>query len=385
MATALGRGGHLPGRRRRPPAPLVRAHHVPLSLRARPHGSRPELHLRRPPRPAPDHAGVRGALSLRVRLLRPPCRKRGDPDRHPSARLHRRPHRRAEGVDHLARRRLRLATRDPQPRSRVHEVEPAHLREVPRGRSRLPRQRPGQLVPGMPDRARQRAGPRGRHLRALGRPGGKARSRAVVLRDHPLRRRAARGSRRPRLARAGEGHAAQLDRPLGGRRVRPRRRGPRRLRRARPAGPAGLHHPARHLLRHDLRGGRPRASACRRAHHPRAPRGGRGAASAAPRPPPTSSASPSRARRASPSAAPSPARPSSTPSPAPRSPSTSRTTSSWATAPARSWRCPPRTTATGTSPGPTGCPSCAPSSPPRDSRSTAAPTAARAWRTPATA
>ena len=47
---------------------------------------------------------------------------------------------------------------------------------------------------------------------------------------------------------------------------------------ARAAGPAGLHHPTRHLLRHDLRGGRPRAPAGRRAHHARARRGGRGPA-----------------------------------------------------------------------------------------------------------
>ena len=48
-----------------------------------------------------------------------------------------------------------------------------------------------------------------------------ARPRAVVLPDHRLRRRAAGRPRRPRLARAGQDHAAQLDRPLRGRRVRP--------------------------------------------------------------------------------------------------------------------------------------------------------------------
>ena len=85
--------------------------------------------------------------------------------------LHRGPHRRAEGVDHLARRRLRLAPRDPQPRPRVHQVEPGHLPAAAGRRPGLPGQRPGQLVPGLPDRAGQRAGAARRHLRALRRRG----------------------------------------------------------------------------------------------------------------------------------------------------------------------------------------------------------------------
>ena len=50
-------------------------------------------------------------------------------------------------------------------------------------------------------------------------------------------------------------------------RVRPGGRGPRRLRRTGAAGPAGVHHPSRHLVRHDLRRRRPRAPAGRRADH----------------------------------------------------------------------------------------------------------------------
>ena len=42
----------------------------------------------------------------------------------------------------------------------------------------------GQLVPGVPDGAGQRAGAGRRHVRALGRPGRQARPRAVVLPDH---------------------------------------------------------------------------------------------------------------------------------------------------------------------------------------------------------
>ena len=53
-----------------------------------------------------------------------------------------------------------------------------------------------------------------------------------------LRRRAARRPRRPRVARAGQGHAAQLDRPLRGRRVRPPRGGPTRPGRSGSSPPA---------------------------------------------------------------------------------------------------------------------------------------------------
>ena len=60
---------------------------------------------------------------------------------------------------------------------------------------RLSRHRQGQLGPGRPDRARQRAGDRRPRL-ALGRAGRAARAAAVVLQDHRLRRRAARRARR---------------------------------------------------------------------------------------------------------------------------------------------------------------------------------------------
>ena len=111
-------------------------------------------------------------------------------------------------------------------------------------RPRLPRQGPGQLVPGLPDRAGQRAGAGRRHLRALRRPGRQARSRAVVLPDHRLCRRAAGRSRRPRLAGAGQDHAAQLDRPVRRRRVRPAGRGARRLGRQ-DRSPSGCSPPGR--------------------------------------------------------------------------------------------------------------------------------------------
>ena len=96
---------------------------------------------------------------------------------------------------------------------------------------------------------------------------------------------------------------------------------------ARAAGPAGLHHPPGHLVRHDLRGGRPRAPAGRRADHARPRRRGRGPAGPGGGRAPTSSGSPSPVRRAWPSGVRSPARRWSTRSPGQRCRSTWPTTS----------------------------------------------------------
>ena len=110
----------------------------------------------------------------------------------------------------------------------------------------------GELGPGRPDRARQRAGDRRPRL-ALRRGGRAARADAVVLQDHRLRAGPARRARPARpLARKGAPHAAQLDRPLRG------PAGPLRARPAtRPDGETrarGLHHPARHAVRRQVPG-----------------------------------------------------------------------------------------------------------------------------------
>ena len=125
-----------------------------------------------------------------------PGRERRHPDRRASPDLHRGPDRRAQGQREAPRCRLRLAARDAQPRPVLHPVEPGHLPAAARGRPGLPRPGAGQLVPGLPDGAGQRAGAGGRDLRALGRPRRPARARAVVLPHHRLRRRAARRARR---------------------------------------------------------------------------------------------------------------------------------------------------------------------------------------------
>ena len=105
--------------------------------------------------------------------------------------------------------------------ARGRDLRPELLRPSAEAVPRLPRRRPGraqevegQLGPGRPDRARQRAGDRRPRL-ALRRGRRAARADAMVPQDHRLFRGAARRARHARpLAGEGAADAAQLDRPL---------------------------------------------------------------------------------------------------------------------------------------------------------------------------
>ncbi len=170
----------------------------------------------------------------------------------------------------------RLDPRDRDPRARVLPLDPVDLPAPVRARARLPARGAGPVVPGGPDRARQRAGDR-RALRALRQRGRVARPRAVVLQDHRVRRPPPRRLRAARvLARARRDDAAQLDRPLRG------RRGDLQVRGARNRLP-GLHDPPRHPLRRDLLRARPGAPRSRAAGR-RAPATRAGSASTSRRP-----------------------------------------------------------------------------------------------------
>ena len=110
---------------------------------------------------------------------------------------------------------------------------------------RLPQGGAGQLVPGRPDRARERAGDQ-RPLRALRRRRRDSQDwSSGSSGSPPTRTQLLDGSRAARLAGADEDDPAQLDRPLRGRRdpLPDRRAGRRR---------AGLHDAARHAVRRDL-------------------------------------------------------------------------------------------------------------------------------------
>ena len=131
-----------------------------------------------------------------------------------------------------------------------------------------------QLVPVVQDRPGQRRG----HARAsasAAAPGSSARTCASgCLRITRYADRLLEDLARVRLARVDAGHAAQLDRPLRGRRGD--------LPPGRPDGLAdhrghqGLHHAPGHALRRDLHGAVARAPAGRAHHHRRAARGGAG-------------------------------------------------------------------------------------------------------------
>ena len=138
----------------------------------------------------------------------------------------------------------------------------------------------------------------------------------------------------------------------------------------------GLHDPARHPLRRDLHGAGARAPARRRAGAGRRlARGHQGRVDRRAPPPRRRPSRPTGARprarttssgrpraRTRPACSPAAGRP--TRSPATASRCSSPTTCSWATAPARSWPCPARTSATGSSRGRSSCRSSAPCSPP---------------------
>ena len=216
----------------------------------------------------------------------------------PPAALHRRADRGAAQLAHPDRRRLRLASPGREPRSRVHVRDPVDLPGAVRRRPGLQGAGTGELVSGLPDRPRERAGHR-RPVRSLGRPGRATRPRAVVLPHHRLRPAAARRPRTARLAREGPDPTAQLDRPVRGRRVRDGRLRRRRHRPGRRIVVPGVHDAARHQLRHDLLRARARASTRRPRSRPTTVRRTSQRSSNRPGTPPRSTGSRPSARSAS--------------------------------------------------------------------------------------
>ena len=109
----------------------------------------------------------------------------------------------------------RLVARDRDLRPELLQPPAEAVPRFPRRRPRRAQEVEGQLGPGRPHRARQRAGDRRARL-ALRRGRRAARADAMVPQDHRLFRGSARRARRARpLAGEGAADAAQLDRPLG--------------------------------------------------------------------------------------------------------------------------------------------------------------------------
>ncbi len=136
-------------------------------------------------------AGLRRAQPDRLGLLRAARRERRHQARRAPGDVHLRQHRDPGRLVPALRHRLRLVAPAAHLRPGVLPLDAVVVPEVPRAGPGLPQGQPGQLVPGRPDRAGQRAGRR-RRLRAVRRRGHQARADPVVLQGHRLRPAAAR-------------------------------------------------------------------------------------------------------------------------------------------------------------------------------------------------
>ncbi len=175
--------------------------HVSLPLGEAAHGARAELHHRRRPDPLLPDARTQRAAAHGLGRLRPARRERRDGEPGAAGEVDLRQHRIHEEAAEEPRLRARLDARARHLQARLLQVEPVAVHAPLQERPRLQEDRRGELGPGRPDGARQRAGDRGPRLahRRAGR----------------LRGRAARRARRPaRLARAGEADAEELDRQV---------------------------------------------------------------------------------------------------------------------------------------------------------------------------
>ena len=215
---------------------------VPLGRAA--HGAPEELLRRRRGRALPPPHGPQGAAPDGLRRVRAAGREPRDQDGRAPARLDREVDRAVPDAAAPLGAVDRLVARVRHARAALLPLDPVAVPEAVRARPGLPQGGRGQLVPGRRDRAGQRAGHR-RPLRALRQPGRGAPARAVVLPHHGLRRPPARRPRGHPLALARQDDAAQLDRPLRGRRGHVRRSRDRR-------GVPRLHHAPGHAVRRDV-------------------------------------------------------------------------------------------------------------------------------------
>ncbi len=215
--------GHLRGRQRRPAAAVLRPLHVPVPERAGAHGPRAQLHLRRPDRPLPHDARATRVLSPDgLRQLRPARRERRHQDRRCTrGRSPTRASRSCTGSHPAHRRGLRLAPRGHAATtpSYIRWTQWIFLRFLEAGLA-YRKNAPVNWCPGcqtvlaneqvLADGTCERSGDvvEKRDLEQW----------FFKITDYADA--AARRPRRPRLARAGQDHAAQLDRPVRGRRVR---------------------------------------------------------------------------------------------------------------------------------------------------------------------
>ena len=245
MAARLGGRKGLRGPRGPVQAEILLSRDVPLSLRPRPHGPRPQLLDRRRHRPPEAHGRRERPSSHRLGRPGHAGRERGHQARHAPPDLDPRECRPHADAAQAHGHQLRLEPRGQHLPARLLQVEPVDLPAHARARPGLPQGELGQLVLAVPDRPGQRTGRR-RRLLALRNARHPKEDGAVVPADHGLRRGAPlRPRRAPEVARARPADAKELDRPEHGR--------PRPLRARRDLeGDRGLHDAHRYDLRGDV-------------------------------------------------------------------------------------------------------------------------------------
>ncbi len=255
-AGALERHARLSRRRDRGQAQVLLPVDVPLPVREAPHGARAQLHDRRRAHALLPDARLQRAAADGLGRVRPAGRERGDGERRAAGAVDLRQHRLHEEAAPVARLRDRLGARARHLQARLLPLEPVAVPAHARARHRLQAHRRGELGPGRPDRARQRAGDRRPRL-AHRRGGREARDPDVLPPHHAVRGGAARGAgHAARLARAREADAGELDRAQRGGELRL----PLRARRREEAD-ARVYHARRHDHGRDVQRDRRRASA----------------------------------------------------------------------------------------------------------------------------
>src|SRR5258706_14244231 len=200
-----------PARERRPPEVLLPVD-VPLPFGQAAYGARAQLYHRRRDDPLSSNEGIQRSSADGLGRLRASRRKRRDGERRAAGEVDLRQHRLHEEAAPVARIRDRL---DPRARDLLAPVlslepvaVPAHALKGPG----LQEERHGELGPGGPDGACERAGDRRPRLAHRG-ARREARNPDVLHAHHRLRRGAAHFARRASgLARARENDAGQLDR-----------------------------------------------------------------------------------------------------------------------------------------------------------------------------
>ena len=207
-------------------------------------------------RPPPDGLG-------RVRAA---GRERRHAEQHQSCGMDLRQYRRHAGAIAVDGALARLVARDRDLRSELLQAPAEAVPRFPRRRPGRAQEIEGQLGPGRPDGARQRAGDRRARL-ALRRAGRAARAHPMVPQDHRLFRRSL-GEPRSSRALAGKSppDAEELDRALGGPfgSVRHRSGDARRAQGRKPGERTRhLHDPPGHVVRREVHGDRARPSAGR--------------------------------------------------------------------------------------------------------------------------